>query len=28
MMRLVAPMLGVEDQDSNAARIAIENRLK
>lgn len=28
LMRLVAPMLGVEDQDSNAARIAIENRLK
>ena len=28
MMRMVAPMLGVEDQDSNAARIAIENRLK
>jgi len=26
MMRLVAPMLGVEDQDSNAARIAIEAR--
>ena len=26
MMRLVAPMLGVEDQDSNTARIAIEAR--
>lgn len=26
MMRMIAPMLGVEDQDSNAARIAIEAR--
>lgn len=26
LMRLVAPMLGVTDQDSNAARIAIQNR--
>jgi len=26
IMRMVAPMLGVEDQDSNAARRAIENR--
>jgi len=28
LMRMVAPMLGVEDQDSNAARIAIENRAR
>ena len=28
LMRMVAPMLGVEDQDSNAARMAIENRSK
>ena len=28
LMRMVAPMLGVEDQDSNAARKAIESRLK
>ena len=26
LMRMVAPMLGVSDQDSNAARIAIKNR--
>lgn len=26
LMRMVAPLLGVEDQDSNAARIRIENR--
>ena len=26
IMRMVAPMLGVEDQDSNAARRAIESR--
>ncbi len=28
LMRMVAPMLGVEDQDSNAARIKVEARLK
>lgn len=28
LMRMVAPMLGVEDQDSNAARMAIEIRSK
>lgn len=25
LMRMIAPMLGVEDQDSNAARLRIEN---
>jgi uncharacterized tellurite resistance protein B-like protein len=25
LMRMIAPMLGVTDQDSNAARIQIEN---
>ena len=28
LMRLIAPMIGVQDQDSHAARIAIESRLK
>lgn len=28
LMRMIAPMLGVEDQDSNAARMSIEARQK
>lgn len=28
LMRMISPMLGVEDQDSNAARMAIEARQK